>query len=222
MEAAMPPYYHHHHQCHGCNNIRIRMDATMHLTHTQTEAERQKVMCSSKQQTIHYEQPSIFSDQHWFRFTNIKCAEFDSSFATFTKCRLNMVKRGVVALNVYVKLFQLPVNNVSVNLSLWKKASGYRPFLYNMTEDFCRFQRNRKRVPFLNIFFNLLVKDSNINHTCPFNHDIIVKNLVLDEEMFKFLPLPNGEYMFRLKVAAYNDWKADIKTYVMFNTKFGE
>ncbi|XP_075167906.1 uncharacterized protein LOC142240072 [Haematobia irritans] len=156
------------------------------------------------------------------RFTNLKCVEFHPDFATFSICRLNMVQRGVVALNIHVKLLQVPVNNVSINLSLWKKVNGYRPFLYNMTVDFCKFQRNRSRSPFLKIFFDLLLKDSNINHTCPFDHDIIVKKLVLNEDMFKLLPLPNGEYMFQLKVGAYNDWKADVKAYIQCNTKFGE
>uniref|UniRef100_A0A1I8P6G0 Uncharacterized protein n=1 Tax=Stomoxys calcitrans TaxID=35570 RepID=A0A1I8P6G0_STOCA len=110
----------------------------------------------------------------------------------------------------------------TVNVSLWKKVSGYRPFLYNVTEDFCKFLRNRKKIPFLKIVSDILLKDSNINHTCPFNHDIIVNNLILKEEMFKYLPLPNGEYMFQFKVGAYNDWKADVRAYLLFNTKFGE
>ncbi|XP_075167905.1 uncharacterized protein LOC142240071 [Haematobia irritans] len=156
------------------------------------------------------------------RFTNIKCEELDRDFATFEKCRLKMVKRGIVALNVHVKLFKLPVTNVTVSFSLWKKVNGYRPFLYNVTEDFCRFQRNPKRNPFLNIMFTGMRNASNMNHTCPYDHDIIVNNLILNEGMFQLMPLPNGEYMFRLMVAAYNDWKADVKAYALINTKFGQ
>ncbi|XP_046808333.1 uncharacterized protein LOC124420188 [Lucilia cuprina] len=148
-----------------------------------------------------------------FKFTNIKCEEFDSKFATFKECRLRIPKRNTVALNLYVKLYQLPVNNVSINLSLMKRANGYKPFLYNVTTDFCHFMKNKKQIPFLKIFFDLLIKTSNINHTCPFNHDVIVRNLVLQESMFAILPLPSGDYMFRLKVAAYKDWKADVKAY---------
>ncbi|XP_046808332.1 uncharacterized protein LOC111679552 [Lucilia cuprina] len=147
------------------------------------------------------------------KLTNIKCEELDSKFAAFNECRLRLPKRNTVALFLYVKLFQLPVNNVSINLSLMKKANGYKPFLYNVSTDFCLFMKNKRQHPFLNFFLNLLVKASNINHTCPFNHDVIVRNLVLQESMFQILPLPSGDYMFKLKVAAYNDWKADVKVY---------
>ncbi|XP_065361943.1 uncharacterized protein LOC135955521 [Calliphora vicina] len=153
------------------------------------------------------------------KFTNIKCDEFDSKFATFKECRLRVPKRDTVSLNLHVKLFELPVNNVTINLALLKKANGYKPFLYNTTTDFCHFMKNQKRHLFLKFFFDLLLKSSNINHTCPFNHDVIVRNLVLEEYMFKIMPLPSGEYMLRLKVAAYKDWKADVKAY--FN-RFGD
>ncbi|XP_019893296.1 uncharacterized protein LOC109613179 [Musca domestica] len=156
------------------------------------------------------------------RFANVRCKEFHPEFASFEICRIKMIRRGVSALNIHVKLHQIPVTNVSVNLSLYKKANAFQPFLYNNTGDFCAFQRNRKRMPFLNIFFNAFMSTSNINHTCPFDHDIIVENLVLKEEMFRMLPIPNGEYMFNLKVGAYNDWKADVKVYIVTRTKFGE
>lgn len=48
------------------------------------------------------------------KFTNIKCEELQPSFATISKCKLKMVQRGVAALDIYVKLNQLPVTNVSV------------------------------------------------------------------------------------------------------------
>ncbi|XP_036337065.1 uncharacterized protein LOC118747182 [Rhagoletis pomonella] len=149
----------------------------------------------------------------FIKLTNVVCKSFDKPFADFRSCRLTVVKRGVIALSLYVKLFQLPVNNVSINVSIFKKASGYRPFLNNVTADFCGFMANRRRFPFLKIFLDLLLTESNINHTCPYAHDIIVKNLVLHEEMFARFPVPTGEYMFKLMVGAYNQWKADIKAY---------
>ncbi|KNC27743.1 hypothetical protein FF38_03132 [Lucilia cuprina] len=160
-----------------------------------------------------YNDPKVVLTRYsWasLKLTNIKCEELDSKFAAFNECRLRLPKRNTVALYLYVKLFQLPVNNVSINLSLMKKANGYKPFLYNVSTDFCLFMKNKKQHPFLNFFLNLLVKASNINHTCPFNHDVIVRNLVFQESMFQILPLPSGDYMFKLKVAAYKDWKADL------------
>ncbi|XP_018785893.1 PREDICTED: uncharacterized protein LOC108967098 [Bactrocera latifrons] len=147
------------------------------------------------------------------KFTNIKCNSLDKKFADFDKCRLSVPSRGVIALTVDVKVFQVPVTNISINLALFKKATGFRPFLYNVTVDFCDFMANKKRYPFVNIFVNIFIKQSNINHTCPFNHELIVKNLILRDEMFDRMPVPEGEYLFKLMVAAYNDWKADVGVY---------
>ncbi|XP_039964867.1 uncharacterized protein LOC126760999 [Bactrocera neohumeralis] len=147
------------------------------------------------------------------KLTNINCKTLDKPFADFKSCRLHVPKRGEIALSLHVRLFQLPVNNVSVNLAFFKKASGYRPFLYNVTVDFCGYMANKKRYPFLNIFHGAFLTKSNINHTCPYNHDIIIQNLILRDDMFGRLPVPAGEYMTKLMVGAYNEWKADVKAY---------
>ncbi|CAD7006462.1 unnamed protein product [Ceratitis capitata] len=149
----------------------------------------------------------------YLKFTNIKCSSLDKSYVVFQKCRLTVPKREQIAMSIYAKLLKLPVVNASVNLSLFKKASGFRPFLYNVSANFCEFMEHRKRFPFLEIFFDALLKESNINHTCPFNHDIIVKDMILQEKMFRRIPVPPGDYMFQLLVAAFNDWKADVKAY---------
>ncbi|XP_073811935.1 uncharacterized protein [Musca autumnalis] len=151
------------------------------------------------------------------RFTNIKCQTFHPEFATFEKCDLKVIGRGIIGLNVYVKMWHLPVNNISVNMALFRKGNGYRPFLYNVTADFCRYLKNRRKHPLVDIFMRTVMKDSNINHTCPYNHDIIVKDLVFNVINLKYIPLPGGEYRFDLKVGAYNDWKADVKIYLDFS-----
>ncbi|XP_065361942.1 uncharacterized protein LOC135955520 [Calliphora vicina] len=148
------------------------------------------------------------------RFTNIKCEVLDPQFANLPKCQLKMVQRGVAALDIYVKLFQLPLNNISVTSALYKKASGFRPFLYNTTLNFCEYMKNKKKYPFFNIVVDVFNKNSNVNHTCPYNHDIILHNVILKDSMFKHLPLPEGEYMVHITVYAYNDPKVIVKAYV--------
>lgn len=48
------------------------------------------------------------------KLTNIKCEAFDKPFAIFKECDLKIPKRDTVSLNLYVKLFKLPVNNITV------------------------------------------------------------------------------------------------------------
>ncbi|XP_058987626.1 uncharacterized protein LOC131806848 [Musca domestica] len=147
------------------------------------------------------------------RFTNLKCNSLDPTFSIVEKCNLKLIRRGTVGLNVTVKLLKTPVSSVSVNVAFFKKSNGYQPYLYNTSADFCNFLKQRQKYPILQVLANYMLHRTNINHTCPFDHDIIAENLVLNENIFKLLPLGNGEYMFRIMVGAYNDWKCDIKCY---------
>ena len=49
------------------------------------------------------------------KLTNLKCNEFDPTFAVFKECLLKLRKRNTVDMNVYVKLFKIPVNNITVD-----------------------------------------------------------------------------------------------------------
>uniref|UniRef100_A0A1I8PET1 MD-2-related lipid-recognition domain-containing protein n=1 Tax=Stomoxys calcitrans TaxID=35570 RepID=A0A1I8PET1_STOCA len=151
------------------------------------------------------------------KFTNLQCDEFDKPFATFKTCRLKALSRHQVSLNVHVQLHQVPVNNVTINAQLLRKGydNGYKPFMYNNTADFCQFLKSSSRYMFWKIIFFKIVRPiSNINHSCPFDHDIIVKDLILDSSMLELMPFPTNEYMVRLKVAAYNHYKAEVRVYL--------
>ncbi|XP_075153572.1 uncharacterized protein LOC142227113 [Haematobia irritans] len=148
------------------------------------------------------------------KFTNLQCEEFDKPFATFAQCRLKAINRYKVALNLHVVLHQVPVNNISLNAQLLQKGNGYRPFMYNDTMDFCKFLKNPSRFMFWKIVWTNAIRPfSNINHTCPYDHDIIVDNVVLKSEMFQLIPFPPNEYMVRLKVGAYNHYKAEVRIF---------
>ncbi|XP_037827550.1 uncharacterized protein LOC119615613 [Lucilia sericata] len=149
------------------------------------------------------------------KFTKFYCFEFDKPFADIPKCYLKVLARDKVGLNLHVRLHQVPVPNVSVNAAFLIKGStqNYRPFLYNTTLDFCKFLKNPNRYPFWKIVYFIIKPSSNINHTCPYSHDIIVQRLILDSSMFKFIPFPSGDYLVILKVAAYNDYKAEVRAY---------
>ncbi|KAI8115694.1 hypothetical protein CVS40_12195 [Lucilia cuprina] len=161
----------------------------------------------------------IFS-HGYYRLTNLKCLEFDKPFATIPICRLKMVKRNIAAMDLHAKIHKGPVDNVTVNVELLKKANGFRPFLYNVTANFCQLMRNNKKYPFIEVFIKILSKYSNINHTCPYDNDIVIKDLVLKDEMFNILPLPQGEYLLNIKIAVDNDWKALVKVYCIKVDKY--
>lgn len=47
--------------------------------------------------------------------------------------------------------------------------NGYRPFLYNISVDACKFLKNRKANPIANYFFDFIKEISNMNHSCPYD-----------------------------------------------------
>lgn len=84
----------------------------------------------------------------------------------------------------------------------------------------------------------LLATNSNVNHTCPFNvsildyyvfyiyfkiliinlnlylkHDIIMRKMILNPDLFRRFPLSNGDFLLDFRVGAYNKWRANIQLY---------
>jgi len=51
---------------------------------------------------------------------------------------------------------------------MWKRLNGYKPFLYNITTDVCKFLRNPKSNPVMKYIFESFIEYSNINHSCPY------------------------------------------------------
>ncbi|XP_017489303.1 PREDICTED: uncharacterized protein LOC108377547 [Rhagoletis zephyria] len=149
------------------------------------------------------------------KFTNIKCTTLDKPFADFRYCKLKALARDSVALSLRVDIFQASVNNVTVHVQTFKRFNGYRPFLFNITTNFCDFMRHKTRFKFLNMIFKILKAYSNINHSCPYTHDIIIDKLILTPEYFPLLPMPSGEYRINFGVDAYNDPKAIVYIYVL-------
>ncbi|XP_017473404.1 PREDICTED: uncharacterized protein LOC108364296 [Rhagoletis zephyria] len=159
--------------------------------------------------TLHLEQREYFAEAY-IKLTNAICKSFDEKFAIFKSCRLYVYRRREISFTMHVRLFQTPVRNISVNLSLWRKANTFQPFLYNVTVDFCKFLKRRYSPP-LRIVYEALFKTSNINHTCPFDHDIILDRFVPNDGMFRLLPLPGGQYMFKFLTDVNNERKTDVR-----------
>ncbi|XP_075159499.1 uncharacterized protein LOC142232734 [Haematobia irritans] len=145
------------------------------------------------------------------KFTNLQCELLDSSFASIKKCQLRALARDVVSLNLHVALHQLPVGNISFNGQLYHRGNGYRPFMYNDTIDFCSFVKKPSRNMIWKIIYEMFKPYTNINHSCPYNHDLIIDKWILKPEMFELIPFPENDYMVEIQAAAYNVYRA--KTY---------
>ncbi|KAH8329435.1 hypothetical protein KR074_010454, partial [Drosophila pseudoananassae] len=134
-----------------------------------------------------------------FEYTNIKCRLADIEFGNFEICHLKSVNRTYKYMAMKLNLNK-PVTKVKVaNIAIFKKFNGYKPFLYNVTVDACRFLKNPKSYPVFSYFYRFFNTYSNINHTCPFHDNVWVNKLpgsFVNELVTKVLPVPDGDYIF--------------------------
>nr|XP_044251831.1 uncharacterized protein LOC108065048 [Drosophila takahashii] len=153
-------------------------------------------------------------------FTNIKCESPDKEFSNFEYCRLKSVNRTYKYFSLKANLYKTPVTDVRVNLALYKFENGYKPFLYNITYDACKFMKNKKSNPVALYFYNFFKERSNVNHTCPYNHDIVVEKIsteFVNHQMTNVLPFPEGKYMFKMDWMAYDIKRAVFKIYILLS-----
>nr|XP_017026932.1 uncharacterized protein LOC108077905 [Drosophila kikkawai] len=151
------------------------------------------------------------------RHTNIKCETLDKSVLEFPVCRLKVLGRGIIGASAHLKFRKLPLRSILINLSSWKRVSGYQPFLFNVTVDFCRYIKHPNPLNFFHYFYLGIRTFINLNHTCPYNHDIILKDFVLNDKMFAKVPFPKDSYMFSIKFATNGVWTGIINSYLDIN-----
>lgn len=121
-----------------------------------------------------------------------------------------------------------PAYRIKIHGKLFKKANGYKPWLYERTVDACKFMLH-KSDPLVSVLYNLMKDFTNINHSCPYvvsqqlsmiavclinklwQGPQIIKDFYLKPELMR-VPVPTGEYLLALK------WYLDAKP--QFGTNF--
>ncbi|XP_043658478.1 uncharacterized protein LOC122623398 isoform X2 [Drosophila teissieri] len=134
-------------------------------------------------------------------FTNIQCESLDKDFSLFEYCLLKSINRSYKYISVKAKLLKIPITKIKVRVGLYKRLSGYKPFLYNITYDGCRFISSQNPNPIVSYFFQ---------------HDIVVDKLPyhsINNKLTKVLPFPEGNYMLEVHWMAYDIDRAITKFY---------
>ncbi|XP_017065638.2 uncharacterized protein LOC108104205 [Drosophila eugracilis] len=155
-------------------------------------------------------------NDYQYEFTNVNCTTLDKDFADFEYCYLKSVNRSYKYMSIKVNLFKTPITKVKFRAMVFKRFSGYRPFMFNITVDACRFLRNTKSNPIAAYFLDFLKPYSNMNHSCPFNHDLILDKLdinFVNHQLTKVLPFPEGDYLLETHWIAYEINRAVVKVY---------
>ncbi|XP_017055825.2 uncharacterized protein LOC108097816, partial [Drosophila ficusphila] len=131
-------------------------------------------------------------------FTNLKCTSMDKEFAGIGECLLKSINRTYKYISLRLNLYKTPITKIKINYGMYKRLSGYKPFLYNQSVDACRFIDNQKSNPVAKYLYGFIERFSNLNHSCPYNHDLILDKLSAESANYRFtevLPFPEGDYM---------------------------
>ncbi|KAH8390704.1 hypothetical protein KR215_010656, partial [Drosophila sulfurigaster] len=151
-----------------------------------------------------------------FRITRINCKCYDTSFCDFTLCKMNVVRRGVIVFNMKCEIYRKPINDLKVHFELFRKTNGYQLFMLNHTVDYCFYMRNPISYPLVHAVHKTFADYTNLNHSCPVDHDIIVNNFAYGGSPFlEDMPMPNGEYMVVVKIAFAKAWRSEFKVFLM-------
>ncbi|XP_069963885.1 uncharacterized protein [Bactrocera oleae] len=126
------------------------------------------------------------------KFSNVMCHSYDKSKLVFKACLLKAVRGEDGYMNVHAHLKEV-AREANISIRLLKRANGWKPFLYKVFFDGCKFMKNPRANPVAEFFYNLIKEYSNINHTCPYDHDLILDHFHLNSDLVK-LPFPIGEY----------------------------
>ncbi|XP_026844091.1 uncharacterized protein LOC113565649 [Drosophila persimilis] len=148
-------------------------------------------------------------------FTNIKCTALDRKFVDFQECYLKAANRTYKYISINAVLHQKPITQFKVNFALYKRSNGLQPINYNTTMDGCKVFDNEKN-PVNTFLFGLFKTYSNINHTCPYNHDLIVEKLPTTfvlQQFSTFLPFPSGDYVFSSNWITHGGNRANVRVH---------
>ncbi|XP_075167428.1 uncharacterized protein LOC142239526 [Haematobia irritans] len=125
---------------------------------------------------------------------NITCISHDLNFTEFRDCSLTLNNKKVPILNLTAKLLQLPVRDCLVHLEIVSVGQSNNQLrIYQGDWDACAFLQNRQRFKFLEMIHETIFAYTNINHTCPYNHDLKITNFPAGK-LRAPLPVPIGIY----------------------------
>ncbi|XP_030570156.1 uncharacterized protein LOC115769478 [Drosophila novamexicana] len=148
-----------------------------------------------------------------FRTSRAECKSLDLAFCYFKSCEM-WSKNGRTKINFFVAVrYKEPVDDITINLALYRITKTYRMPIINETIDYCAFSSQSFASRLFNYAVLPVFKNSNMNFSCPFQPDVIVNGTVSDNSLITEIPAPKGNYIFNFRLAAFKKWKVDIKIY---------
>ncbi|XP_069963671.1 uncharacterized protein [Bactrocera oleae] len=150
--------------------------------------------------------------QSTLRIKNVRCHSANTSVIRFEYCKLNAVRRDFKDVSLKMFVVNKPIRKSVITIQFLKRSNGYKPFMADLKLDACSYMKKRNNF-ILNTLMEVWGTYSNMNHTCPYDHDLIVEKLRLTEADFRWIPFPQGDYAFYAKFV-FNNILAQIDFFI--------
>ncbi|XP_055921164.1 uncharacterized protein LOC129952556 isoform X1 [Eupeodes corollae] len=127
----------------------------------------------------------------------VSCTVHDETSVSLEMCMSKAVNRTTTFIHVAGN-FTKEVKTLLVHSQLFKKSEiKYRPFLVNVTDNFCDFFSKKVGGAYLRIVWPLIMPFTNINHQCPYYGYHFIKNLPIDDDKLPEV-WPVGIYLLKI------------------------
>ncbi|XP_013115044.1 uncharacterized protein LOC106092678 [Stomoxys calcitrans] len=126
----------------------------------------------------------------------VKCSSNNEEFLKFEMCRLRYYKKDNQEFSYYAKLLKT-VTHSEARLEATFVTPKKPLNLLNLTLDGCELLRGRKKLFAARRIFDIIAKNTNFNHSCPYTHDIFGTNLTLDVRQIPYA-VPKGKYSLKV------------------------
>ncbi|XP_017958364.1 uncharacterized protein LOC108652683 [Drosophila navojoa] len=146
-------------------------------------------------------------------FNNIKCIACDKKYLEFDYCYLRSENRTYKYLSIKTLLHQLPVRNCKIIFRVAKRDTRSIVGQYDGSVDACKFLKDGRN-PIANHIYQTFKPYSNINHTCPYDHDLILEKVSVhhvNSVIQNFIP--NGRFLLNLTFYNNNIARASVIVY---------
>ncbi|KAH8317023.1 hypothetical protein KR074_011637 [Drosophila pseudoananassae] len=157
-----------------------------------------------------------FSQSRTLRIKKMQCQTLDPSFSYYKTCKVvhKENNRALLYIN-HVILYKEPIDDIILNLSVFKLLKTRRYQFLNETLDYCAFSRNlMSATGIIGFMINPFLNSSNINPICPLQQDDVIFNgFSIDENTLKDIPVPNGSYMLQVRTSIMKKWRADVRVH---------
>ncbi|XP_030563940.1 uncharacterized protein LOC115764832 [Drosophila novamexicana] len=144
-----------------------------------------------------------------FKLTNAVCESHNKSWVEINQCRLKAVQRNKAILNINLYILY-PAYDIKARAQILTKANGYKPWLFDVTVDVCKFMRKNNNPTFKLIFDNFK-NFTTLNHTCPYYGNQIVKDYY--PTVNRLIKFPTADYLFILTFIFHKQKTIEVKVY---------